>query len=301
MSISSVDWLLQQSHKYPLLTTEQEIILNRYVREWLELRDKEHPTKKEQAIIRRGKRAYDRFFLSNIRMVVHVAARYKRFIGSMGLEDMIQEGMLGLERAIVKFDATRGYKFSTYAFNWVRQGINRSISNKSRMIRLPDNAILVIKKAYDYMNEQQRQNGRRPTVEELAEYCDVSVHTIKTYMPHGAPVISLDDKCKTEKGDASSLGDMIADEINTNELDEYSDMAASLLNLVEELGDVDRHILEQRYWCVDKEAPSFGVLANDLGITRQAVTLRHSKMLNRFRVRLNRQEPAGTPELRYAA
>lgn len=301
MSISSVDWLLQQSHNYPLLTSEQEIILNRYVREWLELRDKEHPTKKEQAVIRRGKRAYDRFFLSNIRMVVHVAGRYKRFVGSMGLEDMIQEGMLGLERAIVKFDATRGYKFSTYAFNWVRQSINRSISNKSRMIRLPDNAILVIKKAYDYMNQQQRQNGRRPTVEELAEYCDVSVHTIKNYMPHGAPVISLDDKCRTEKGDASSLVDMIADESNTNELDEFSDMTTSLLTLFHQLDNVDRQILERRYWCVDKETPTNAAMARELGITREAVRMRHNKVMTRLRVKLSQAGPAGTQAQQYAA
>lgn len=301
MTTHSIDWILKQSHNYPLLTTEQEIILNRYVREWLELRDKANPTRAEQAIIRRGKRAYDRFFLSNIRMVVHVAARYKRFVGALGLDDMTQEGLIGLERAIVKFDATRGYKFSTYAFNWVRQSINRSISNKSRMIRLPDNAIVVIKKAYDYMTQQQRLHGRRPTVQELAEYCDVSVHTIKTYMPHGAPVISLDDKCRGSNGDASDLIDLIADQENTNQLDEFSDMTDHLMSLVEELGEIDRTILERRYLCGQNAPPSFGSLAKDLGISRQAVTERHSKMLTRLRIRLTRVELPDTQALRYAA
>jgi len=302
MSHSSLDWLMQQSHNYPLLTAEQEIIYSRHIQQWLQLRDKAHPTARERAIIRRGKRAYDRFFLSNIRMVVHLAGRYKRFIGTLGLDDLMQEGLLGLERAIVKFDATRGYKFSTYAFNWIRQSINRSISSKSRAIRLPDHAIGVIKKAFDYMTEHERQHGRRPTLDQMAEHCNVAPHTLKAYLPHGAPVISLDDRVKGDgKSERSTLLELIADEITTNEVDEYVYLAPVLSKLIGDLPDMDRKIVQRLYMDPDGQGSTLKKLAQEFGVSRQAISQRHQITLRKLRLQLNRVEPLRTPALQCAA
>lgn len=296
MSIGSVDWLMQQSHNYPLLTAEQEIIYSRHIQEWLQLRDKANPTARERAIIRRGKRAYDRFFLSNIRMVVHLAGRYKRFIGTLGLDDLMQEGLLGLERAIVKFDATRGYKFSTYAFNWIRQSINRSISSKSRAIRLPDHAIGVIKKAFDYMTEHERQHGRRPTLEQMAEHCNVASHTLKAYLPHGAPVISLDDRARSNgRQDASTLLELIADEMATNEVDEYGYLVPVLKKLLSDLPEIDRQIVERLYMTPNGQPRTLQSIASELGVSRQAIGQRHQAALRRLRLQLNRVELPHTP------
>lgn len=301
MSVGSLDWLLQHSHNYPLLTAEQEIIYNRHVREWLALRDKTNPNRREQAIIRRGKRAYDRFFMSNIRMVVHLAQRYRRFVGALTLEDMTQEGLIGLERAIVKFDATRGYKFSTYAFNWIRQSINRSISSKSRMIRLPDNATQSIKKALDYMNEYRREHGRRPTLQQTAEHCNISIHSLRTYLPHGAPVISLDELCSNAREDSSTLLELIADENNTNEVDVYAEQVDRLYDALGTLNPIDRHILDGLYYGINGVPVSMRQLASDAGISRQAVAQRHNNTLRRLRLKLAQRELPDTPALQCAA
>lgn len=301
MDVGSLDWLLHQSHNYPLLTAEQEIIYNRYVKQWLELRDKPKPTKHEQAIIRRGKRAYDRFFMSNVRMVVHLAQRYRRFVGSMTLEDMTQEGLLGLERAIVKFDATRGYKFSTYAFNWIRQSIGRSISVKSRMIRLPDNAITSIKKALDYMNDYRLQHGRRPTMEQTAEHCKISIYYLRKYLPHGAPVISLDELCSNSRDDGSTLVEMIRDENATNEVDVLDDQIDKLYDALNELSQTDRYILDSIYYGVDGKPVSIRQIASDVGVTRQRISQRHMATLKRLRFKLVQRGLLDTPALQCAA
>jgi len=302
MSSCPLDWLMHQSHNYPLLTAEQEIIYSRHIQEWLRLRDKDNPTPQERAVIRRGKRAYDRFFLSNIRMVVSITGRYSRFAGSMGLEDMMQEGLLGLERAIVKFDSTRGYKFSTYAFNWIRQSINRSLSSKTRTIRLPDNAILVLKRAFDYMKEYEREHGRRPTVDQMAEHCNVAPHTLRGYLPHGAPVVSLDDKARSDGyGERSTLLELIADEVGTNEVDEYSFLVPILSKLLADLPDLDRQIVERLYMGPEGQSRSLQSIATELGVSRQAIGQRHHNALRRLRMQLNRAELAHTPALQCVA
>ena len=300
MSSGSLDWLLRHSHSYPLLTAEQEIIYNRHVREWLDLRNKANPNRREQAIIRRGKRAYDRFFMSNIRMVVHLAQRYRRFEGALTLEDMTQEGLIGLERAIVKFDATRGYKFSTYAFNWIRQSINRSISSKSRMIRLPDNAITSIKRAYDYMNEYCREHGRKPTLDQIAEHCEISLHSLRAYLPHGAPVISLDKPCNHSE-DASTLMELIVDENAPNEVGVLAEHIDQLHRAMGDLSAIDRHILDSLYYGINGAPLSMNKIAGEVGITRQAVAQRHNNMLRRLRLKLAERGPLDTPALRCAA
>lgn len=306
MSQNSVDWILNQSHSFPLLTAEQEIVLNRHVMTWLEVRDLPNPNRTQRAQIRRGKRAYDAFFLSNIRLVVHVAKRYTQFAGSLGLDDLIQEGLIGLERAIVKFDSTRGYKFSTYAFNWIRQSINRAISYKSRTIRLPCHAIDVLKKAYDFINEQYRVSGTRPPMAQVAKHCGIELATLKAYLPYNGAMISLDDKCTVNGADeASSLLEMIADTsaYSINELDEYDDLVESLRDIMAGLSDEETLIIHRRWFDDGKiTANSFGALARELGVSRQAVTQRHDRALRRLRMQLiTRTRPADTPALQCAA
>ena len=107
-STESVDWILQQSHNYPLLTADQEIVLARQVQAWVEIREQTELTKEQQKIVRRGKHAYDSFFLSNIRLVVKVASRYTRVAGSLGLDDLIQEGLLGLSERSLSLTRSEG-------------------------------------------------------------------------------------------------------------------------------------------------------------------------------------------------
>ena len=112
---------LNSAGKYPLLSDEQELMLGRQVQAWVEIRDLDNPTPEQKRICRIGKRAYDKFFKSNLKLVVSVAKKYARLCNFLTLDDLIQEGCLGLGRAVEKFDPTRGYKFSTYAYWWSRQ------------------------------------------------------------------------------------------------------------------------------------------------------------------------------------
>ena len=279
-SLDTVDWILQQSHNFPLLTADQEILLARHVQAWVEIRDKEELTKAEQAIVRRGKRAYDTYFLSNIRLVVSVAGRYTRVAGS-----------LVLERAIIKFDPQRGYKFSTYAFNWIRQSINRAISNKSRSIRIPCGAITSIKKANDYMRMQEREHNRVPSLQEVADYCGVSLPTLKYYLPHNASVISLDDRVKSysSNSETSTYLELLADSPSeTNMLSELDNIVAMLPKLLDGLSAQEQTIIQRRYMSGEDQPVPFAKIGEELGISRQVANQRHDSALRKLRLRLNR-------------
>ncbi len=301
----SVDWILQQSHNYPLLTAEQEIVLARQVQAWVEIRDLAELSREQQKIVRRGKHAYDSFFLSNIRLVVKVASRYTRVAGSLGLDDLIQEGLLGLERAIIKFDPQRGYKFSTYAFNWIRQSINRAISNKSRSIRIPCGAIASIKKANDYMREQEREHNRMPNLAEVAKYCGVSLPTLKHYLPHNASVISLDDRVKGNRStsEASTYLELLADvPIEPSMLSELDNIVAMLPKLLDDLTAEEQQIIRMRYMSGEHQPVPFTKIGRELGISRQTANQRHDAALRKLRAKLNYcAKPEDIQALRCAA
>ena len=118
----------------PLLTHEEELLLGRSVQQWLALEIEGSPTPEQKRIIRRGQKAKERMFNANLRLVVSIAKRYTRAVTKLELADLIQEGCIGLNRAIEKFDPARGYKFSTYSYWWIRQGITRAINQLERTI-----------------------------------------------------------------------------------------------------------------------------------------------------------------------
>lgn len=292
---SSVDWILQHSHRYPLLTADEEIQLSRQVQAWLPLREKNKLTKREQAIAKRGRRAFDRFFHCNIRLVVQVAGKYTRVAGSLTHEDLIQEGMLGLERAIVKFDHTRGYKFSTYAFNWVRQSIFRAISNKARVIRLPCSAFLTMKHARAYMEQVKHETGSLPTMEEVAAHFNVRAHTLKAYFRHDGMTVSLDSTISLPTDDGNTYLELLADPRSTEDpLDDMSDQAAAIEPILQELDPTEQHILRRRYFHGNDRGTSYSQIASEIGISRQGVIDRHNRSLNKLRYKLKHQ-PAAIP------
>ena len=128
---------LNQIGKIPLLTAAEEIELGNSIQRMMPLLDKPDLTKDEQKIIRIGKRAKKRMVQGNLRLVISVASKYNKMTSRLSMQDLIQEGNIGLIRAVEMFDPSRGYKFSTYAYWWIRQGITRAIAEKSRTIRLP--------------------------------------------------------------------------------------------------------------------------------------------------------------------
>ena len=218
-NLEPVGWLLDQSHNYPLLTPEQEILYGRHVQEWVELRDKETPTKRERRVIIRGRRAYEKFFVCNLRLVVKIVRQSGRKSGILETDDLVQEALVGLSRAIQKFDPTRGYKFSTYAYFWIQQSINRACDTHQRAIRVPSNALLVINRAKKFRERYKELHGKEPSMERIARevfnfkelhYKDSSVERqkveakkkiLENYLLHDKAIASLNIPAKTnDKG-----------------------------------------------------------------------------------------------------
>jgi RNA polymerase nonessential primary-like sigma factor len=273
IDLDSVEWLLSQSHAYPLLTAEQEILLSRHVKAWKALRGKTELTVRDRAAIRRGERAHRSFYLCNIRLVVHIAQKFSRVKGTMGFEDLVQEGLCGLATAIEGFDAERGYKFSTYAYWWIRQAIARSITNQSRVIRIPSGGVDTTRKAMDFIKEYQREHGRTPPLQEVATACKTNLDYLRSYLTHYQTPISLDSKVRSDaaRGSSSTYLDLVAD--TAIKEDPYTDLIDNvdtmLPLLIGKLTEVQRAVLEMRYGMNGHVPHSFTEIAKVLGVTRQ--------------------------------
>ncbi|MFT7658515.1 MAG: RNA polymerase nonessential primary-like sigma factor, partial [Cyanobium sp.] len=218
---------LRDIGRVPLLSHEQEITLGRQVQELVALEELElelesrlgaKPSQAELAQaaglsapllkkrLQAGRRAKERMVAANLRLVVSVAKKYTR--RNMELLDLIQEGTIGLVRGVEKFDPTRGYKFSTYAYWWIRQGITRAIAEKSRTIRLPIHITETLNKLKKGQRELSQLLGRTPTVTELAEAVELPEEEVKDLLCRARQPVSLETK--VGDGDDTELIDLLA-------------------------------------------------------------------------------------------
>lgn len=246
-----VSGYLQRIGRGPLLTREQELTLARKARAGDE-------------------RARERLIERNLRLVVSLAKRYR----GMGLafEDLIQEGNVGLIKAVEKFDPERGRRFSTYATWWIRQSIGRSLSDKSRTIRLPEHIGEKARKAMRVANKLSAQLGREPTVEEVAHRLGCSAEEAGFLIQLLPDATSLNRPLGSEE-DAPELGEFVEDQ-RASEVAEtiIKEMeSGQLWELVEEMPDRERHVLTRRYGLDDREPASLAELAEELSITRERV------------------------------
>jgi RNA polymerase primary sigma factor len=281
---SSVAWFLDQAGRVPLLTHEEELLLGRAVQEWVAIRDTADPTPAQKRTIRTGRRAYDRMFNANLRLVVNVSKKYLVAVRSLELSDLIQEGCFGLSRAIEKFDPARGYKFSTYSYWWIRQGVSRAISQQDRTIRLPINAIECLNKVRNWAPVFLEEHGRAPSFEECAAYCEITPIVMRRYLMHSTGVGSLDQTARNDEH-SSELIDLVAgteaSPMDAMELDDgmekvktwmarLTDKEATIITLMDGLdGEGDR---------VGRE------VGEALGCSRQAVQQTAKKAMNRMRL-----------------
>lgn len=283
---TSVDWIIKQSHRFPLLTAAEEITLARQVQAWRELAEVTEPTKKQKLIIAKGRRARERFFLSNIRLAVNVAGKYHRHGGTLTLEDLIQEGLLGLDAAISKFDPSLGYKFSTYCYWWIRQGITRAINRHSRIIHLPMQANDSIRKAMDYMNSELRKTNKLPPLAEVAKLCGIGKETLINYLNHNASVLSLDQKMAGNPENNDFI-DVVADprslEPEPDDLRQFNDV---LHDAIDQLNPQYQHIIEQRYFTSERRPVPFVQIGEELKVSRQATQQMHDRAMNSLRLKL---------------
>jgi RNA polymerase nonessential primary-like sigma factor len=287
---------LRDIGRVPLLTHEQEITLGRQVQELVaieeleqELRMRAGGTEPSQeqlaaaagvtvAVLRRrlraGRRAKERMVAANLRLVVSVAKKYTK--RNMELLDLIQEGTIGLVRGVEKFDPTRGYKFSTYAYWWIRQGITRAIAEKSRTIRLPIHITETLNKLKKGQRELSQQLGRTPTVTELAEWVELPEEEVKDLLCRARQPVSLETK--VGDGEDTELLDLLAGdgELPDERLDGEC-LKGDLRALLEQLPELQGRVLKMRYGIPSPDNPdgdepmSLTGIGRVLGISRDRV------------------------------
>lgn len=241
MAIDTVQAYLNEIGRYPLLTKTQEIMLGTQIQAWISIQDKDESeyTEEERRIAKNGKRAKDKFIKCNLRLVVSVARKYKSRCNSLDLMDLIQEGTLGLVRAVEKFDPTRGYAMSTYAYWWIRQAIQRSMQCSDLTIRIPikvQEAIAKISKAIEIII---KETGTQPTIEKISEKTGIKVEDIKHAIAAPRANVSLDQRAADSDG-KSFLIDLIPDSKYSNTMVE----AETRINIENIYAAIDNYLDE---------------------------------------------------------
>jgi RNA polymerase primary sigma factor len=297
--MNEADWYSRQISRIPLLTADEEILLGNLVQELMQ-----HPGGPENApksLQRRGKRAKDRMIQANLRLVVTVANKYARLVPQGEYMDLVQAGNIGLVRAVEKFDPTRGYKFSTYAYWWIRQGATRFIEG-SRTIRLPSSITQEINRISATARRLTVELHRSPTKKELAAALETTVEAMDQLLQWGEQCQSLDAHAKGDSG-LSTVGELIADP-NTRDSDDQLNQLADaqtieeLMKQLQNLEPNQRHMIEET---MGLSSPKRFIcdVGRDLGLTatQSSKLLREAKTKLRLLMRSKRHQPAEAPPL----
>ena len=246
---------LSRIGKIPLLTAAEEIELSRRVQAGLALEEDIAPSERtlaQQRVIRTGQKARKRMIEGNLRMVVSVAKKYAYL--NLDLVDLIQEGSLGLNRAVEKFDHTRGYKFSTYADWWIRQAMTRALDSQTRSIRLPLHLCELNHKIRKVKAEFEQKHSRRPSLKEVASALKVSESKVRETLEAFVPISSLN---AIVGNDNTPLMDLIADEeepIRREAFDEGLDESNFDEQMLQCLSERERVVITS-YFGIDIEKP----------------------------------------------
>ncbi|PTR26699.1 RNA polymerase RpoD-like sigma 70 subunit [Rhodococcus sp. OK519] len=292
-SADSVRAYLKQIGKVALLNAEEEVELAKRIEaglfathkmnEMVEKGEKPSPTDRRNLnwITRDGNRAKNHLLEANLRLVVSLAKRYTG--RGMAFLDLIQEGNLGLIRAVEKFDYTKGYKFSTYATWWIRQAITRAMADQARTIRIPVHMVEVINKLGRIQRELLQDLGREPTPEELAKEMDITPEKVLEIQQYAREPISLDQTIGDE-GD-SQLGDFIEDSEAVVAVDavSFTLLQDQLQSVLETLSEREAGVVRLRFGLTDGQPRTLDEIGQVYGVTRERIRQIESKTMSKLR------------------
>ncbi|MBE9067977.1 RNA polymerase sigma factor, RpoD/SigA family [Leptolyngbya cf. ectocarpi LEGE 11479] len=301
LSKDSIGAYLTEIGRTPRLTHEEELLLGRAIQQHMQLEDiraslaeslEHEPSQAEWAdaaqlsvealeqTIKAGQRAREKMVKANLRLVVSIAKKYQK--SQLEFMDLIQEGAIGLQRGAEKFDPGKGYRFSTYAYWWIRQAMTRAIAEKSRIIRLPINVNEKITKLRRAQRQLAKTHKRPATIAELSEVLSMPKEKVRNLLLQSRDPLSLDLRMG-EKQD-TSLSDMLEDDGPTPQ--EYvveSSLKEDLRGLMTHLSGAQQQVLTLRYGLNSGVKMSFAKIGDQMGISRQRVRQIEREALKRMR------------------
>ncbi len=288
-SFDPVRMYLKEIGKIPLLTAAQEVTLAKRIEAGLhatehlggeaELSGGERASL--DAVVTDGEMAKKHLTEANLRLVVSIA---KRYVGrGMALLDLVQEGNLGLIRAVEKFDYTKGFKFSTYATWWIRQAITRAIADQARTIRIPVHMVETMNKVLRIQRQMLQELGREPTVDEVAARVELTPDRVRDIQRIALEPVSLETPVGEE--DDSSLGDFVED---PSAIAPATAAARALLTeaieeALDELNDRERQVVRLRFGLDDGQVRTLEEVGKEFGVTRERIRQIESKTLAKLR------------------